>query len=88
MSNNNRISNPRPHDNAITKTELICRYKEETYRRHTAGTQYAITKMKLIYHHKDETHRRYIVGTQYAITKTKLIAVTKTELNNHHKDGC
>ena len=55
MSNSNTIPNPTPHDNAIIKTELICRHKEGTNCRHTARTKYA---------------------------------VTKTELNNHLKDGC
>ena len=49
---------------------------------------HVITKTELICHHKDGTHRQHITGAKYAVTKTELIAVTKTELNNCHKDGC
>ena len=39
LSNNNTIPKPRPHDNAITKTELICCHKDRTYHHHKYETQ-------------------------------------------------
>ena len=61
VSNNNTIPKPMPHDNVVTKMELI-------------------------YHHKDGTHRRHTIGTKYTFTKMELITITKTTLNNHHKE--